>query len=363
MKTTNFEKNMFRSQSWATKSALLGLSVVLCSQAAMPVWAVDPPPTGTGSTTVVNTGTGYTGNTTGNGNVVGNDVVVGGDSENINHNTTGNNTNQVQASVYNPNGGGSAALVLPRNPLSLSNALMGRSNFGLQFGLQNNPNPWGGGSGGSGLASSLGWFVQGGVTIPFGKIPAPFRNQGSFVDDARQLGLDRDRNVFGQANSNPEQLQTRTNVGGRIIGLNAYNYSTVPTGKIGGGLPAAIEFGKDGSKPYQPKLLALAAGDVYTRPLNTGERTGVVEIGKEYPYLGHIRAQGSQPGWIKILMPNGTEGWVSTKFEFVKTDFTEIDDLAVAPAPKNVKVGNSKAGLKPIKLSQVPKRKYSVAKQ
>jgi len=277
---------------------------------------------------------------------------------NINDNqaTGGNSVNN----VYVPTGGGTSAIVLPRNPLTLVTPQnTGQSVFGFQAGVQNNPYPTSIGT--MGGTSALGWFAQGGVTIPFGKIPSILRNNSNTADDARQLGLDQDRNVFGQVNPQLQQqpIQAQTNVNGRLIGMNAYSYATTPTGKIS--VPGSIELGGK-ETPYQPKLLALAPGDVFTRPLNTGEKAGVVEVGKEYPYLGHIRPQGKQPAWIKILMPDGTEGWVSSKFEFVKTDYTEVDDLAVASPSKEAKVANHGKTYKPITMDHVNKKHIALSR-
>jgi hypothetical protein len=48
----------------------------------------------------------------------------------------------------------------------------------------------------------------------------------------------------------------------------------------------------------------------------------MIEPGVEYPYLGH-----TQTGWIKILLPNGIPGWSKTAFEYIKFDYTEVDEL------------------------------------
>jgi hypothetical protein len=277
-------------------------------------------------------------------------VAVNGNADNANVNnnqntlTTGNNQNVnmlaprvssapvVAPLIYSPTRGGSSqsVMVLPRNPLSLPNANLGRSNFGLQFGLQNNPGL--GGFGGGGLGNALGWFMQGGVTIPFGKIPDVIAQQnGHKMDDVRQSNMERERMVFGnlQPHHGPSQpakgLPAKTDVQGKVVGLGAYNLTTLPSAKIS--LPESTPaVGAEPVRLNPPKLLALSQAPVFTRPLNTGDKVGMVEIGNEYPYLGHTRS-----GWVKVLLPNGAEGWTSTHFEYIKNDFTEVDSLAVAP--------------------------------
>lgn len=271
-------------------------------------------------------------------------VAVNGsaDGSNINNNqnnlSTGSNTNLnllaptsrtnsvVNPIIYTPNAGGSSVMVMPRNPLPLPNAALGRSNFGFQFGLQNNP-----GMGSLlGNGNALGWFMQGGVTIPFGKIPDELSNaRNSKLDDIRQENLERERMVFGNLNPKGSATGTNTvkkNVQGQVMGLGAYNLTTLPSGKIGlpEGMNDAASVGE--IRLPQPKILALTTAEVYSRPLNTGDKVGAVETGIEYPYLGHTRS-----GWVKIMLPNGREGWTSTHFEYIKNDFTEIDTLAVDP--------------------------------
>jgi hypothetical protein len=70
-------------------------------------------------------------------------------------------------------------------------------------------------------------------------------------------------------------------------------------------------------------VLALAPSDAYTQPLDTGQKAGVIEAGKEYVYLGHTSS-----GWVKLLLPTGSEAWTVGRFEYVKYDFTQIDALA-----------------------------------
>lgn len=279
-------------------------------------------------------------------------VAVNGDvdSSSINSNqttvTTGSNTNMnvVAPTLLTPtqslaNGGsaaggagGSAVLMLPRNPLPLSNAALGRSNFGLQFGLQNYPALGNLGGINSGGSNALGWFLQAGVTIPFGKIPSALTNkQHARIDDLRQQQMARERDVFGTmatqkpAHQNPP-VNYNTDVRGKISGMGAYNFTTLPSAKINlpNGLDSLPNLGE--IKMTQPRLLALSPSNVYTKPLNVGDKIGVVEVGNEYPYLGHTRS-----GWVKILLPNGKEGWTSTNFEYIKRDYTEVDELAVDP--------------------------------
>jgi hypothetical protein len=105
--------------------------------------------------------------------------------------------------------------------------------------------------------------------------------------------------------------------------MGAYNYATLPTGKLP--LPNSLRLDSlPDIKPVIPKLLAMATAQVYTKPLNTGDSIGSVEMGSEYPYMGHI-----QSGWIKVRLPNGKVGWTSTHFEYIKNDFTQVDTLAV----------------------------------
>lgn len=262
----------------------------------------------------------------GNGNMQAEDtgVAVNGSVNDSNLNNNQNtlaNQNLVRSTVLVPTqaGGGNSALIMPRNPLPMPNAALGRSNFGMQVGVQNNP----GLSALTGGGSSLGWFMQAGLNIPFGKIPEPYRNgNSSRLDDVRLRQQQADRQVFAKPQPKAESDGDK-NVKGRVVGLNAYNYNTVPSSRL------QVPEGDPQIAPIsmmQPRVLALSPADVYTRPLNTGERIGLVEVGKEYPYLGHTRS-----GWVKVLLPNGAEGWTSTNFEYIKYDFTEVDTLAVDP--------------------------------
>jgi hypothetical protein len=223
--------------------------------------------------------------------------------------------------------------MLPRNPLPLGNAGLGRSNFGLQFGLQNNPILSGLGRGGG---NALGWFMQAGLTIPFGKIPDIYRNQASqpsLDTDVRQARQEQQRNLFnpGGPNNSMQPGSIKTNVNGRIMSMGAYNYATIPNTKIP--LPDNLSGAVSDLKLQSPKIVALTSAEVYSKPLNVGEKIGTVEVGNEYAYLGHTKS-----GWVKLLMPNGKEGWTSTTFEYLKNDYTEIDDLALSvPSVKREK--------------------------
>lgn len=272
----------------------------------------------------------------------------------VNELTTGNNqnmnTNVIAPTLLTPTQsaasggaasggtGGSAVLMLPRNPLPMPNALLGRSNFGLQFGLQNNP-ILAGMNNLNGKQNALGWFLQAGLSIPFGKIPDVYRNrQGSQLDTARLNNLEHSRNVYGTTVPSNNSVQYNRDVKGKLSGMGAYNYSTIPSSKIT--VPDALNMAAGEVKISQAKLLALAPAQVYTKPLNVGKMIGVIEVGSEYPYLGHTKS-----GWVKIILPNGTEGWTSSQFEYIKHDYTEVDALAEAPG---VKIGVDKENAPPI---------------
>jgi hypothetical protein len=225
---------------------------------------------------------------------------------------TGNNMNQnvlqpvLLAPSQTASQGGSSALVLPRNPLNLPNAMLGRSNFGLQFGVENQPSL----SSLNGGNNAMGWFVQGGLTIPFGKVPEALSNANATrFDDLRQQGIQAERRGALGA-------PARKTVEGRV--MSAYNLSTVPAGKLP--LSAAM--------PKTPKLVALAEADVFSKPLLSGQALGAVATGNEYAYLGHTRS-----GWIKILMPDGKEGWTQGAFEYLQNDYTEVDTFSLAQKP------------------------------
>ncbi|MBK8189241.1 MAG: hypothetical protein IPK79_02200 [Vampirovibrionales bacterium] len=255
-------------------------------------------------------------------------------SNNANYNVGGSNTLNSNPVLYSPNtsgggSGGNSALVLPRNPLALPNANLGRSNFGLQFGVQNNP----GMAALTGSQNALGWFLQGGVTIPFGKIPDVLANANTTQLDARrERARESDRRVFGDLLPQGRVQAVKTSVEGQIVPqrLNAYNFSTLPAGKIDLGSSSISSLsGTPAVAAPQPKLLALEPGDVFARPMDAGDKIGVVEVGREYPYLGHLTNEKLGAGWVKLLMPNGQEGWTRTPFEYLKFDYTQIDKLAV----------------------------------
>lgn len=311
---------MYDIQKKLVTQTLQLVFILALSIGAMPntAWADDP---------TNNVSTGYTSGSilgngsqqaTGVGNAVNGGTVTG---SNLNANQNSNNNVLQPILITQPQTrGGSAALVLPRNPLPLPNANLGRSNFGLQFGVQNNPglSSLTGGSG-----NALGWFMQGGLTIPFGKIPAPYMAQNSAaMDELRQGRMDLQRQVFGKVASGSPAASPKTDVQGRVMGLNAYNYSTIQADKLPLQQPANV----GEIVAPQPKVLALKPASAYSQPLNTGEQVGEVVVGKEYPYLGHTKS-----GWVKVLLPNGKEAWTSTQFEYLKFDYTEIDTLALDP--------------------------------
>jgi hypothetical protein len=318
-------------------SSLCLVSVLgLCTLLSAPVWADGATTTTTATTSSTaqpsniqagvfeNTGVGI------NGNANGANV-----SNNANTVTTGSNTNansnQTLVSAPAQAVGGSSALVLPRNPLALGNAGLGRSNFGLQFGLNNNPVF--GSIFGKGAGNALGWFMQGGVTIPFGKIPDIIANpQNNQLDNFRQQRLDDDRQVFGAlAPNNGNAPASRATVEGRVVSLNAYNYSTAASPKIGllQENLKTVESKVDGSSP---KVIALSDSPVFTRPLNKGQKIAVTAIGDEYRYIGHT---GS--GWLKLVLPDGRQGWSKGQFEYLKNDYTEIDGITARNTLQDVR--------------------------
>ncbi|MBX2861187.1 MAG: SH3 domain-containing protein [Vampirovibrio sp.] len=294
---------------------------------------------GAGGTTVV---VGDVSGTVGNDNtsITDTGIGTGGDvnDSNLNNNqnnlTNGDNTNQNQNSIQNqtvlsaPAAGGSSALVLPRNPLPLGNALLGRKNFGIQMGVNNNPAI----SSLGGKGSALGWFLQAGLNVPFGKIPEPYQKRQKDFDTLREFRQDAERKVFGNIapRRKKDAVPAKKEVTGEIVGLSAYNYSAIPSSKVTPDSMGSALSGLSGSLSPKPKVLALSPAAVFSQPLNTGDKIGTVEVGKDYPYLGHTRS-----GWVKVLMPNGVEGWTSTEFEYIKSDFTEVDGLAVDPTAQS----------------------------
>jgi hypothetical protein len=258
---------------------------------------------------------------------------------NNNQNTvsSGSNTNQnlVQPVIMAPahSQGGSSALVLPRNPLSIQNAALGRSAFHLQFGLNNNP---GFSSIFRGSGNALGWFMQGGVSIPFGKIPDILAHpRNGPWDDVRMERLDADRQVFGRIQRSE---RSESNVQGRVVSMNAYHYATTPSPKIdnaSGSLKLdtlhTVEAGKNLSVP---KILALVDTTVFSKPLGKGEPVGRLSTGDEMRYIGHTNS-----GWVKIMLADGRVGWTQGHFEYLKSDYTEIDVITLHnPDPRIVTV-------------------------
>jgi hypothetical protein len=301
-------------------AGLSGLMVLTLPGAALAAGEINGTPPSQGT---LNANTGLANESViGNGSMRAQDtgIAVNGSKikdSNLNNNQNQNsNINLVQPNVIgHENRGGSAALVLPRNPLPMPNAALGRSNFGLQMGVQNNPGlPTMGGA-----ANALGWFMQAGLTIPFGKIPEVYNNPNrASLDDDRKQQLQASRNVFGDSKSG-QNNNAGKKVSGKVVGLSAYNYTTTPSGRVnpsGGPSLGKIEI-------PQPRVLALAPSDAYTQPLDTGQKAGVIEAGKEYVYLGHTSS-----GWVKLLLPTGSEAWTVGRFEYVKYDFTQIDALA-----------------------------------
>lgn len=315
------------------KSAILLVGLLLTMGDAT-VWA-QAANTGIVDGGIVGNGNVQTGDGTG---VVNNGANNGNINNNQNNLQTGNNTNSVSNMTYLPvqtsGQGGSSALILPRNPLPLSNANLGRSNFGLQFGVQNNP-----GLGAlTGSNNALGWFLQGGLTIPFGKIPDVYANpMNREADQMRLKEMQSERNVFGGIVNKPSSTQqaalARRAVNGQVYRLNAYNYETaaspklaMASGGLAAGAAAMASAGPSLGKLAEPKVLALSPASIYSHPFNTGDKLGAVEVGREYPYLGHTKS-----GWVKILMPNGSEGWTKGDLEYLKFDYTQVDEISSHP--------------------------------
>jgi hypothetical protein len=281
-----------------------------------------------------------------NGSVINssNTTVQTGANTNTNSSAINNsNANTVVTPTQSVSSGGSSALVLPRNPLALPNAALGRSNFGLQFGVNNNP----GFSQlfGKGAGDALGWFMQGGVTIPFGKIPDILTNpRNAQLDDSRQQKMGAERQVFGTfQNPAAASQQPQTNVQGRVVSLNAYNYATAPSPKVTG-LQDALKEVEAQSKLMTPKVLALADALVYSKPLGKGDKVGSIMTGDEYKYIAHTSS-----GWVKIVLPNGREGWVKGQFEYLKNDYTEVDTITL----NNMGVDNPKEAATPVHKGKI----------
>lgn len=248
--------------------------------------------------------------------------------------TIGGNQTAVYAPTQSNAVGGTSALVLPRNPLALPNANLGRSNFGLQFGLNNNP-ILGNLNSVNGKTDAMSWFLQGGLTIPFGKIPDIIANpRNNQLDDIRQQRMMDEREVFGSLQN---QQNARANVQGKVVRLNAYNYATTASPKLEGvrdGL-RQVESEK-ASLLNAPKVLALADAEVFSKPLGKGDKVGSTTTGEEYRYIGHTSS-----GWVKIIMSNGREGWVKGQFEYLKNDYTEVDVVTLGNPADGVKNAQS----------------------
>lgn len=267
------------------------------------------------------------------GNAVGgdaNDANISNQQTNVhtgdNTNTASNansvqsvNQNQVAPQFIVPGGtasGGNSVLMLPQNPLQMLPDRLARKLFQVQFGARNNPNIGGG-------SNSMSWFMQSGLSIPFGKIPEPLRARNdSQMDLVRERLMDRDRQAFASLSPN-----SKADVQGKVVGLNAYNFAAMKTAKIDPNTPTAMMATvaplNSPVNLTQPRVLALAEAKVFTRPLNTGNEIGKVEMGEEYPYLGHTKS-----GWVKVLLPNGEKGWTLDQFEYIKSDYTQVDELA-----------------------------------
>lgn len=258
---------------------------------------------------------------------------VSGNQNANQNNLTNQNQNANQTQVYSPtqsvSTGGTSALVLPRNPLSLGNANLGRSNFGLQFGLNNNP-ILGNLNSVNGKTDAMSWFMQGGLTIPFGKIPDIIANpRNNQLDDIRQQRMQDQRQVFGSVQA---QQNARANVQGQVVRLNAYNYATSPSPKLEGLKDSLRQIEAEKANLAIPKVLALAEAPVYSKPLGKGDKIGVTATGDEYRYIGHTNS-----GWVKIIMSNGMEGWVKGQFEYLKSDYTDIDVVTLDNPASGVK--------------------------
>lgn len=271
------------------------------------------------------------------------DVCVGANASNLsgevqalcNSITIGGNQTAVYSPTQSVSTGGTSALVLPRNPLALGNANLGRSNFGLQFGLNNNP-ILGNLNSVNGKTDAMSWFMQGGLTIPFGKIPDIIANpRNNQIDDIRQQRLQDERQVFGSVQA---QQNAHANVQGKVVRLNAYNYATSPSPKLEGLKDSLRQIEAEKANLSVPKVLALAEATVYTKPLGKGEKVGTTTMGDEYRYIGHTNS-----GWVKIIMSNGREGWVKGQFEYLKNDYTDIDTVTLDNPAEGIKQANAKA--------------------
>jgi hypothetical protein len=287
--------------------------------------------TGSVSSSATNTTSGIGSTSTiGNYSNVGNGVNGSANGSLLNNSSTsvqtGPNTNTNSNTVYTPtqamSNGGSSALVLPRNPLALPNANLGRSNFGLQFGVNNNPG-FSNIFGNNNKSNALGWFMQGGFTIPFGKIPDILTNpRNAHLDDTRIQRMEDERQLFGSI-QNPSTPAPQTNVQGKVVNLNAYNYATAPSPKLAAPMSNMPQLEVERNL-NTPKVLALADAPVFSKPLGRGDKIGTIQTGEEFRYIAHTHS-----GWVKIILPNGREAWTKGQFEYLKNDYTEIDTITL----------------------------------
>lgn len=306
------------------------------------------------STANMTTGVGST-TTIGNFSNTGNGVNGSANGSLLNNNSTsvqtGANTNSNTNNLYTPtqavSNGGSSALVLPRNPLMLPNANLGRSNFGLQFGINNNPgfsNIFGSNNGAS---NALGWFMQGGVTIPFGKIPEVIANpRNAQLDDTRAQRMEDERQVFGNV-QNASAPPPNTNVQGKVVNVNAYNYTTSPSPRMNAPAGNLMNFAEADKSQNMPKLLALADAQVFSKPLGKGDKIGSIQTGDEFRYIAHTHS-----GWVKIILPNGREAWTKGQFEYLKNDYTEIDTITLHNHQGNIQNAEASRPSNPPSISQ-----------
>jgi len=325
---------------------------LLCLVGLLNVWCLNATPalaqqnTTGASVNASTTSTAGVGSTTtvGNFNNTGNGVNGSADGSLLNNNSTsvqtGPNNNTNSNSIYVPNqafsNGGSSALVLPRNPLALSNASLGRSNFGLQFGVNNNPG-FSNIFGNNGNSNALGWFMQGGVTIPFGKIPDALTNpRNASLDDTRIQRMEDERQLFGNV-QNPGAPTPQTNVQGKVVNLNAYNYTTSPSPKLAAPLVNMPQMEVE-KNLNTPKVLALADAVVFSKPLGRGDKIGSIQTGEEFRYIAHTHS-----GWVKIILPNGREAWTKGQFEYLKNDYTEIDNITLRNTQNEAQTADNSA--------------------
>lgn len=323
---------MFQTHSKPLTSAVKFLCIIslISSCCTQPLMAQAQQTGAVNSTASNSASSGSTTATIGNYNNVGNGVNGSANGSLLNNNSTsvqtGANNNTNSNNVYTPtqavSNGGSSALVLPRNPLALPNANLGRSNFGLQFGINNNPG-FSNIFGNNNNSNALGWFMQGGFTIPFGKIPDILSNpRNAHLDDTRIQRMEDERQLFGSVR-NPSIPAPQTNVQGKVVNLNAYNYTTSASPKLAAPLATMPQIEVERNL-NMPKVLALADASVFSKPLGRGDKIGMIQTGEEFRYIAHTHS-----GWVKIILPNGREAWAKGQFEYLKNDYTEIDTITL----------------------------------